>query len=105
VTWTSRYAALGFAGALFLGPAVGAQRDRPATPVSFANLEDYDKGDDLADVEKDFALFKALEITTWRGSFGWDDDEPADGKFDFAWLHAFAERAATHRILLRPYLG
>ena len=100
------YAALGFAGVLALGHVVtDAQPDRQAKPVSFAILEDYDKGDDLADVEKDFALFKELEIMTWRGSFGWDDYEPTEGVFDFEWLHRFVERAAAHRIQLRPYLG
>jgi hypothetical protein len=78
---------------------------RDAKPVSFAILEDYDKGEDLAEVEKDFALFKELEITTWRGSFGWDDYEPVRGRYDFAWLRTFVERAATRGIQLRPYLG
>jgi hypothetical protein len=83
------------------------ERNPPAAfkPVSFAILEDYDKGHDLADVEKDFALFNELEIHTWRGSFGWDDYEPARGKYDFAWLDKFANRAATRGIRLRPYLG
>jgi hypothetical protein len=74
-------------------------------PVSFAILEDYDKGDDLAEVAADIALFKELEIGTWRGSIGWDDYEPTRGKYDFAWLHQFATLAARHDITLRPYLG
>jgi hypothetical protein len=74
-------------------------------PVSFAILEDYDKGQDLADIERDFALFNELEIRTWRGSFGWDDYEPSPGRYDFTWLRRFAERAARHGIQLRPYLG
>src|SRR5687767_14014095 len=41
--------------------------------VSFAVLEDYDKGDDLKDVALDFALMNELEIDTMRCSFGWDD--------------------------------
>ena len=99
-TWC---AALGLGCVLLLDHALDA---RPgAKPVSFAILEDYDKGADLADIEKDFALFKELEITTWRGSFGWDDYEPTPGTFDFKWLHTFVERAAAHRIQLRPYLG
>jgi hypothetical protein len=103
---TTRYAALGLGCVLVLvGNALDAQPGRAAKPVSFAILEDYDKGADLDDIEKDFALFKELEITTWRGSFGWDDYEPSPGTFDFEWLHAFVARAAAHRIQLRPYLG
>ncbi len=74
-------------------------------PVSFAILEDYDKDEDLADVEKDFDLFNELEIRTWRGSLGWDDYEPQQGRLEFAWLHRFANLAAQHHIQLRPYLG
>ena len=68
-------------------------------------LEDYDKGEDLDDVDRDFALFRELGIRTWRGSFGWDDYEPARDEFDFDWLHRFADRAAARGIRLRPYLG
>jgi len=87
--------------------AAGHHEAGPAAfkPVSFAILEDYDKSEDLADIEKDFALFDELDIQVWRGSFGWDDYEPAPGKYDFAWLHRFVERAAAHGIRLRPYLG
>jgi hypothetical protein len=106
---STRCAALGVACVLLLGDTIdaglAARSDVAAKPVSFAILEDYDKNADLADIDKDFALFKELEITTWRGSFGWDDYEPANGKFDLAWLHSFVERAAAHRIRLRPYLG
>jgi hypothetical protein len=85
-------------------PPAGAPAN-PAKRVSFSILEDYDKGTDLADVARDFALFKELGITTWRGSFGWDDYEPAPGKYDFEWLHTFAALAAEHGITLRPYIG
>ena len=77
----------------------------PAKRLDFAILEDYDKGHDLADVERDFLLFRELGVTTWRGSFGWDDYEPSPGKLDVAWLHRFASLAARHGIRLRPYLG
>lgn len=83
----------------------GGARGARAKPVSFALLEDYDKGDPLAGVEADFALFEELEIGTWRGSFGWDDYEPERGRYDFDWLHEFAALAARHRIALRPYLA
>src|SRR3954453_20949259 len=73
--------------------------------LAFSILEDYDKGDDLADVDKDFDLFRQLGVTTWRGSFGWDDYEPARGAYDFAWLHRFADLAASRGITLRPYIG
>ena len=76
-----------------------------AKTLEFAILEDYDKGDDLAGVARDFRAFRELGITTWRGSFGWDDYEPSEGRFDFAWLHRFATLADTMGIRLRPYLG
>ena len=83
--------------------------DLPAPPVEkrleFSILEDYDKGEDLDEVAKDFDLFRALGVTTWRGSFGWDDYEPSRGGYDFAWLHRFAELAASRGIRLRPYVG
>jgi beta-galactosidase GanA len=70
-------------------------------PLSFAILEDYDKDQDLADVQKDFTLFRELGLTTWRGSFGWDDYEPARAQYDFRWLHQFADLAARNGITLR----
>ncbi len=76
-----------------------------AKTLTFSILEDYDKGNDLVDVARDFALFRELGIHTWRGSFGWDDYEPDRGQFDFAWLHAFIQLADTHAITLRPYIG
>ena len=79
--------------------------DGPGKLLAFTILEDYDKGDDLAEVDRDFQLFQDLGITTWRGSFGWDDYEPERGRFDFAWLHQFIERAAGRGIALRPYVG
>ena len=74
-------------------------------PISFAILEDYDKGRDLRDVARDFVLFRELGIPVWRGSFGWDDYETAPGKFDFAWLEQFVALADSMGISLRPYLG
>jgi hypothetical protein len=84
---------------------LAATSSRITKPVSFAILEDYDKSASLSEIAADFALFKELEIHTWRGSFGWDDYEPARGKFDFAWLKQFVELAGVHGIKLRPYLG
>jgi polysaccharide biosynthesis protein PslG len=77
----------------------------PSRTLTFSILEDYDKGDDLADVARDFALFRELNVTTWRGSFGWDDYEPKQGQYDFAWLHGFIELAEQRGISLRPYIG
>ena len=74
-------------------------------PVSFSILEDYDKGEDLAEVARDFELMRRLGIRTWRGSFGWDDYEPQRGRLDLDWLHRFAELAARRGITLRPYIG
>jgi hypothetical protein len=73
--------------------------------VEFSILEDYDKGENLAEVGRDFALFRELGVSTWRGSFGWDDYEPSPGRYEFDWLHQFADLAASHGITLRPYLG
>ena len=83
----------------------GASRPGRFKPVSFAILEDYDKGDPLSEIEADIALFKELEIATWRGSIGWDDFEPSRGKYDFEWLHQFASLTERHDITLRPYIG
>jgi polysaccharide biosynthesis protein PslG len=74
-------------------------------PVSFAILEDYDKGDSLQDVAADFRQFQALGIRTWRGSFGWDDYEPRAGSYDFAWLRTFVALAVREGIALRPYIA
>ena len=74
-------------------------------PVSFAMLEVYDKGDDLAAIARDFALLPELEMDTLRCSFGWDDYEPAPGVYDFAWLKQFVALADECGIQLRPYIG
>lgn len=74
-------------------------------PLTFSLLEDYEKGEDLEGIRNDFRLMHELGVSTWRGSFGWDDLEPERGRYDFAWLHAFAEMAASEGILLRPYIG
>src|SRR5438045_7474054 len=91
------------------GGSAGLSRSHPQGSrqkrLAFSILEDYDKGDDLADVDKDFDLFRQLGVTTWRGSFGWDDYEPSPGAYDFAWLHRFADLAAARGITLRPYIG
>jgi polysaccharide biosynthesis protein PslG len=76
-----------------------------AKTVSFAILEDYDKGRNLREVERDFELMKQLGVRTWRGRVRWDDYEPERGRFDFEWLHRFADLAAQHGIELRPYIG
>ncbi|HET6837814.1 MAG TPA: beta-galactosidase, partial [Gemmatimonadales bacterium] len=74
-------------------------------PISFAILEDYDKGHDLGQIARDFTLFRELGIPVWRGSFGWDDYEPSPGQFDFDWLERFVRLADSMGISLRPYLG
>ncbi len=74
-------------------------------PVSFAILEDYDKGQDLRQVARDFSRFRELGIVQWRGSFGWDDYEPSPGRYDFDWLEKFVALADSMGISLRPYLG
>ena len=79
---------------------------KPVTkPVSFSVLQDYPKGEDFLDVEKDFALMKELGVSTWRGSFSWIDYEPERGEYDYPWLHKFVSMAAKEGITLRPYLA
>jgi hypothetical protein len=97
---------------ILLALELGCARTRPAPVgepgarrVEFSILEDYDKGEALDEIAKDFDLFTELGVTTWRGSFGWDDYEPARGEYDFGWLHGFAELAASRGITLRPYIG
>ena len=93
--------------------APGGSREEAARPVSgrvtkwisFSILEDYDRGEDLNEVARDFEVMQELGIDTWRGSFGWDDYEPVCGEYDFAWLHQFADLVERHGIKLRPYLG
>lgn len=92
--------------ALLLLTAADPDRPAPALkPLAFSILEDYDKGDDLADVARDFALMRDIGVRTWRGSFGWDDFEPERGRYDFDWLHRFVALAAARGITLRPYIG
>jgi polysaccharide biosynthesis protein PslG len=81
--------------------------DLPASAkrVSFAVLEDYEKGDDLDGVALDFALLNELEIDTMRTSFGWDNFEPVRGQYDFAWLEEFVSLADQYGIKIRPYIG
>jgi hypothetical protein len=107
--WTIGFSAI---AACATGTPAGAPSRGPAPipgafakPVSFSILEDYDKGEDLRDVARDFVLFRALGIRTWRGSFGWDDYEPERGRYDFGWLTQFAALAARDGIALRPYIG
>ncbi len=82
-----------------LTPQDGARR------LNFQILEDWDNGTDLDDVARDFDLFRDLGITTWRGSFSWLQLEPERGRYDFAWLHRFADLAASRGIELRPYVA
>jgi hypothetical protein len=101
-----RFTALAMAlAALGCSPAPQPDAAPLQKRVTFSVLEDYDKGQDLAEVARDFDLFLDLGVTTWRGSFGWDDYEPAAGVYDFDWLHRFATLAAERGITLRPYLG
>ena len=73
--------------------------------ISFSVLEDYDKNADLNEIAKDFRLMKELGIDVLRCSIGWDDYEPVQGQYDFAWLQDFVQLAARYGIKLRPYIG
>jgi polysaccharide biosynthesis protein PslG len=106
-----RRVAAGWLGLVLSGCASGPPAPSPTASgrytkaVSFAILEDYDKGTDLREVARDFALFRELGVPVWRGSFGWDDYEPEPGTFDLDWLERFVTLADTMGISLRPYLG
>ena len=89
---------------IFSAGACLAAEGSKAKLITFAICEDYDKNQDLKDVAQDFKLVKQLGIDTMRVSFGWDDYEPENNKFDFAWLHKFASLAQQHGLKLRPYL-
>lgn len=98
----------GWLAACNVSPSPGGQPADPgyrAKSVSFAVLEDYDKGQDLKEVAKDFQLMKELGIDVLRCSLGWDDYEPVRGQYDFKWLKHFVRLAAQHGIKLRPYIG
>lgn len=78
---------------------------RVTKPVSFSLLEDYDKGESLERVARDFARMRELGVTTWRGSIGWDDIEPRRGHLDLSWLERFVALAEREHVTLRPYLA
>ncbi len=101
----ARLVALGLLLRVALAPALAQPPASRIKPVGVSILEDYDKGENLDDVDRDFALLHELGITTWRGSFAWDHYEPARGRYDFAWLERFADRAAARGITLRPYVA
>lgn len=97
--------AAGPAAAAKGGPGGGDPPPSVTKPVSFAILEDYDKGQDLNDIALDFQMMNDLGVDVLRCSFGWDDYEPAQGQYDFAWLEQFVALADQYGIQLRPYLG
>jgi len=72
--------------------------------VTLAIRDDWDKGHDLAEVGRDFALINELGVNVLFVNIGWDDYEPEKDRFDFEWLHQFVELAARHGIKLRPYI-
>src|SRR5918994_593241 len=112
---TGKTSWLGLVGAGLLGACLGGGRAHPGPPdgqgssftkpISFAILEDYDKGHDLRQIARDFELFRELGVPVWRGSFGWDDYEPRPGRFHFGWLEQFVRLADSMEISLRPYLA
>jgi polysaccharide biosynthesis protein PslG len=97
--------ACSFRGGQGYTPESGERSPSVTKPISFAILEDYDKGADLGEVARDFARFRELGVPVWRGSFGWDDYEPTPGHYDLSWLEQFVALADSMGITLRPYLG
>lgn len=91
--------------AIFLAVAPSVANAGATKPISFAILEDYDKGTDLNDVAVDFQLLNELGIDEMRCSFGWDDYEPTRGHYDFTWLKQFVALAHQYGIKLRPYVA
>lgn len=88
-----------------LTSAKATEQAEVTKPVSFAILEDYDKGTDLSNVALDFQLMNQLGIDEMRCSFGWDDYEPSPGHYDFIWLKQFVALAQSYGIKLRPYVA
>ena len=86
----------GLPNTTFCKPNDGIDAANVTKPVSFAVLEDYDKGDDLNDIALDFELLNELGIDEMRCSFGWDDYEPHKGEYDFAWLKQFVELPGSY---------
>jgi hypothetical protein len=72
--------------------------------VTLALREDYEKGDDLGDVAKDFELMNELGVYEVQFNINWDTYEPERGRYDLEWLHGFVGLAAQHNIKLRPYI-
>ena len=72
--------------------------------LHFAILEDYEPGDSAA-VAADIPLFHELGITSWRGSIGWDDVQPARDEWRMAWVRRFAAQMQRGGIEIRPYLA
>jgi hypothetical protein len=82
------------------------QRASSARPkmLTLAVRDDYEKGDDLSQIARDFALCNELGVTEMFVNIGWDDYEPDRDTYDFAWLNEFVRLAAEHEINLRPYI-
>jgi len=72
--------------------------------ITLAIRDDYDKGHDLDEIAKDFALVTELGLDEMFVNIGWDDYEPEKDVYDFDWLHRFVDLAAEHGIKLRPYI-
>jgi hypothetical protein len=95
-----------------LAVALGAQsvlgarpEVRQSKPVALVVGEDYERGTSFDRLERDFQLLRELGISHWRGSFSWIDEEPARGKYEFAWLEQFLSRAERHHVTLHPYVA
>jgi hypothetical protein len=84
------------------GPG-GIRRPEPKQ-LTLAIRDDYDKGDDLEEIAKDFAPIEELGVDELFVNIGWDDYEPEQDRFDFEWLHKFVELGAEHGLKLRPYI-
>ncbi len=52
-----------------------------------------------SEIDKDIARMKALKMNVMRiGEFSWSKMEPAEGKYDFGWLHTIVDKLQANGI-------
>ncbi len=84
---------------------VTAQEPARWQQVPLGLCEDYpEERRDLAQVRADFDALRAAGVRSLRVSIGWDEIEPEDDRFDFAFWDGFFELAEERGITLLPYV-
>lgn len=107
-----RALALAFAAAL--APLAAARAELGLAPgqgpaswrrVPLGLCEDYpEERRSIAEVRSDFDALAAAGVRSLRVSIGWDEIEPEDDRFDFAFWDAFVDLAEERGITLLPYV-